>query len=86
MSNAEFNKFLQDWTAKNIGDLGDRTDPSDHRYYYSRLAEQLKEDGGAAGFAVQVQQLGRDYKGGLPEFIEGAYGRSAFRRKHGDGV
>ena len=59
-----FWSFLAEWTKTNLGSLGDRTDPSDHRYYHKRRAERLKEDAEASGFSIQVHRLGLNYKGG----------------------
>lgn len=84
--NPQFEAFLSDWRRKNLGSLGDRTDPSDHRFFTGVRADRLKADAEAAGFAVEVARLSRSFKGGLREFIQGAYEREEFRRKHGDDV
>jgi hypothetical protein len=78
--NDDFTIFLRKWSEENVGDLGDRTDPSDHRYYYGRCAERLQEDATANGHGIQISRLAREYKGGLREFIEGVY-----RRRYGGG-
>ncbi|WP_445215750.1 hypothetical protein ACKWRH_25375 [Bradyrhizobium sp. Pa8] len=84
--NPNFEKFLREWTSKNLGSLGDHTDPSDHRYLAGVRADRLKEDAEAAGFGVEVRRLSRSFKGGLREFVEGAYERAEFARRHGDQV
>lgn len=84
--NPEFESFLREWTLKNLGSLGDHTDPSDHRYLTGVRAKRLVEEAEAAGFGVEVRRLSRSFKGGLPEFIQGAYERAEFRRKYGDDV
>ncbi|MCK1402335.1 hypothetical protein IVB45_20770 [Bradyrhizobium sp. 4] len=84
--NPKFEAFLSDWTSKNLGSLGDQTDPSDHKYLAGVRADRLKEDAEAAGFPVEVRRLSLSFKGGLREFILGAYERAEFRRKLGDNV
>lgn len=79
-----FSDFLIEWCAANLGTLGDHTDPSDHRFMYGRWAERLREAATAAGLGVELNGLAREYKGGLREYIEGAYDRAEFRRRHGD--
>ena len=44
-----FSNFLRERSAANVGTLGDRTDPSDHRFMYGRWTEQLQEDAAAGG-------------------------------------
>ncbi|MCP3383206.1 hypothetical protein NLM31_22830 [Bradyrhizobium sp. CCGUVB4N] len=84
--NQEFETFLSDWTAKNLGSLGDHTDPSDQRYIAGVRADRLKEDAETAGFAVEIRRLSFNFKGGLREYIQVAYERAEFRRKFGDDV
>jgi hypothetical protein len=71
--------FLRQWEEENIGSLGDQTDPSDHQYYYGRLAEQLREDATAKGYGVQIRRLGLSYACGLREYIEEVYKRHTDR-------
>jgi hypothetical protein len=84
--NPRFETFLSDWTAKNLGSLGDHTDPSDQKYIAGARADRLREEAEAAGFSVEVARLSRSFKGGLREYIQGAYERAEFRRKHGNDV
>jgi hypothetical protein len=81
---SQFPTFLRGWLDKNLGSLGDHTDPSDHEFYYGRRAERLREDAGVAGFSIEVETIARSTKGGLHSFIEHEYDRAEFRRRHGD--
>ncbi|MCK1601055.1 hypothetical protein IVB02_06370 [Bradyrhizobium sp. 166] len=81
-----FSSFLAEWSKTNLASLGDRTDPSDQRYYHALRANRLRKDAETAGFSIQVHRLRLNHKGGLPEFIQGAYEQEELRRKHGDDV
>jgi hypothetical protein len=72
----ELRVFMAEWAKKNIGSLGDHTDPSDRKYMIQQWAKRFTEDARASGFyySSTTDDALRDLKGAM-EFVESRLGR-----------
>ena len=74
----DFDLFLRNWIAERIGELGDRTDPSDLEFMCKRRARELNELAKENAFRSNLSEITR---GDVVGFVRQLYRNAENSRK-----